>query len=103
MKKILLLIILMFSVSLILAQGKPCCKNKANKAKVSCKLNTTDIDVKKGDILLEGEIKNIDNTIKNCSNSSNSALLDASNCSGCKKTSWWKFWAKKKDCCNNNA
>ena len=103
MKKILLLIILTFSVSLIFAQGKPCCKNKAGKAKVSCKLNTANIDVKKDDVLLDNKIKNVDNTIKNCSNSSNSASFDTSNCNGCKKTSWWKFWAKKKDCCSNNA
>ena len=93
MKKILLLIIITVSVSLVFSQGKPCCKNKAGKAKVSCKLNTANISTEKDGALLDGQIETLDGSVKKCS-SSNSASFDSANCNGCKKTSWWKFWAK---------
>ena len=35
------------SATLILSQGKPCCKNKAGKGKISCKLNKANIESNK--------------------------------------------------------
>ena len=88
------------SITLIFSQGKPCCKNKAGKEKVSCKLNKTNIEVNK-EINVADEIQS--------SNTSTSFKLDAKNtsidkkgCSNCTKAPWWKIWAKKKGCCNTN-
>ena len=101
MKRVIYLLAIVMSVTLIFSQGKPCCKNKAGKGKVSCKLNKTNIEVNK-EINVAYEIQS--------SNTSTSFKLDAKNtsidkkgCSNCTKAPWWKIWEKKKGCCNTSA
>ena len=86
------------SFTMVFPQGKPCCKNNANKGKVSCKFNQANIDIKNnGDVMDEGV-----QTTENANvQGQNSANVNSAKCSGCKKSAkWWKFWAKKKSCCN---
>ena len=86
------------SVTLIFSQGKPCCKSKVGKGKVSCKFNKANIEANK-EINVADEIQ--------LSNISPLSTLDAKNtsiekkgCSNCAKAPWWKILGKKKGCCN---
>ena len=29
--------------------------------------------------------------------------INKKNCTNCAKSAWWKFWGKKKGCCNTNS
>ena len=46
------------SFTLVFSQGKPCCKNKSGKGKLSCKINHAQIDAK----ML---VKSLHNNIRN--------------------------------------
>ena len=85
--------------SLAFSKGKPCCKSKANKGKVSCKLNQANIDLNNDVIISEEESNLNQNSKKNCSSQSN-LTSNQDKCNGCVKVPWWKFWTKKKICCN---
>ena len=100
MKKTTYFIILAISFSLAFSQGKPCCKNKAGKGKVSCKFNRANIDVNKDGIISEEEVQVAEKSEVKCAYSSDVNSLDQKKCSGCKTAPWWKFWATKKNCCN---
>ena len=100
MKRTLLFIILAISFSLAYSQGKPCCKNKSGKGKVACKLNQTNIDLNKDGFILDEEVQTTEISGVQCPNNSNVNLTDQKKCEGCKKAPWWKFWSKKKNCCN---
>ena len=56
MKRAIYLLVMVMSVTLIFSQGKPCCKNKAGKGKVSCKFNKANIEANK-EINLANEIQ----------------------------------------------
>ena len=86
------------SVTLIFSQGKPCCKNKAGKGKVSCKLNKANIEVNK-EINIADEVQS-SNISTPCKIGEINTSIDKENCSNCKKAAWWKIWAKKKSCCS---
>ena len=103
MKKPIYFIILIFSLSLIFSQGKLCCKNKASKGKISCKLNQANIDINNDGIISDEEANVSDKQIVNCANNAALNSSTQAGCSGCKKAPWWKFWAKKKTCCNTKA
>ena len=90
-------IIVSVSLTLAFSQAKPCCKNKASKGKVSCKLKQANIDINNDEIISDEESKvaenrqNVQNTLTQSSKQNN--------CNGCKVSPWWKFWSKKKNCC----
>ena len=88
------------SFTLVFSQGKPCCKNKTNKGKVTCKFNQANIDVNKDGIITAEETQAAGKVGVQCPNSVNINSSGRKNCSGCKSSPWWKFWAKKKNCCN---
>ena len=96
MNKTIYFTIIVISFSLALAQGKPCCKNK-----IACKFNQTNIDVNKDGIISDEEAQYAEKSGIQCPNSANiNSSGQQKKCSGCKITPWWKFWAKKKNCCN---
>ena len=86
------------SVTLIFSQGKPCCKNKAGKGKVSCKLNKANIEVNK-EINIADEVQS-SNTSTPCKLGAKNTSIDKKSCSNCTRAPWWKIWAKKTGCCN---
>ena len=93
-------IILAISLTLVFSQGKPCCKNKVGKSKVSCKFNQANIDATSdGAIANDGTLLTINSGIQ-CLRSNNNNVTNAIKCSNCTNSPWWKFWSKKKDCCN---
>tara|TARA_B110000438_G_scaffold247867_1_gene250240 strand:- start:1193 stop:1480 length:288 start_codon:yes stop_codon:yes gene_type:complete len=93
MKQVPYILILILSCTFIFSQEKTCCKNKAGKGKVSCKLNQANIDINNNSNIKSPQQLQI-------KDGSNVNLLDNKNCNGCKKnTEWWKFWIKKIDCC----
>ena len=47
MKRVIYLLVIVMSITLIFAQGKPCCKNKEGKGKVACKFNKVNIETNK--------------------------------------------------------
>ena len=98
MKRVIYLLVIVMSVTLIFSQEKPCCKNKAGKGKVSCKFNKSNIEVNKA-INVANEIQS-SNTSTQCKLDAKNTSIDKKNCSNYTKTPWWKIWAKKKDCCN---
>ena len=100
------------SFALVFSQGKPCCKNKSGKGKLSCKINHAQIDAKGiGDKVTDGALIT-SNAGFQCPNKagckgckcSKSAVTNAANqkkCDSCaNNVKWWKFWIKKKNCCN---
>ena len=103
LKKTVYFIILAISISLVFSQGKPCCKNKAGKGKVACKFNLTDIGAKKDVIISNEETRVTEKSDGKCAYSTNVSSSIQKKCSSCKTAPWWKFWAKKKNCCNSNA
>ena len=99
------------SLTLVFSQGKPCCKNKSGKGKVSCKFNRAKIDVNKDGITTDDVVQTTEKAGVQCPNKSgctgckcsknvttNSA--DQKKCDSCANSKWWKFWEKKKNCCN---
>ena len=98
MKQTVYLIILAISFSLAFTQGKPCCKNKSGKDKVSCKFNQANIDTNKDGIISIEEAKSTEKSGVQCQYSSNINSSDQKKCSGCNTSPWWKFWAKKESC-----
>ena len=91
------------SVTMVFSQGKPCCKNKAGKGKVSCKFNQANIDTKNDGVITDEGAQTKENTGVKCQNSANINSIDQKKCNGCKNAPWWKFWAKKKNCCSTKA
>ena len=100
MKKTVYFIILAISFSLAFSQGKPCCKNKSGKGKVSCKFNQANIDTNKDGIISDEEAKSNEKSGVQCQHSSDINSSIQKQCSGCKTSPWWKFWAKKKKSCS---
>jgi len=96
MKKIILLMTLVFSLSLVFAQS-PCCKNKAKGAKCS---RTAQVEngnkVTDGSEVLSACCKaKAEQGLSCCKNKQTS---DASSCSS---KQWWQVWKKgcDKPCC----
>ena len=97
------------SLTLVFSQGKPCCKNKSGKGKVSCKFNRAQIDENKdGIITTANEIQTTEKAGVQCPNKSgcicsksvSTKTTDQKKCGSCANVKWWKFWAKKNNCCN---
>ena len=94
------------SLTLVFSQGKPCCKNKSGKNKVSCKFNSAKIDAK-GDGAIDAKgLQLTSNTGVKCPNKSGctgctcskSLKTNSTNqkkCDSCANDKWWKFWTKK--------
>ena len=101
MKRVIYLIILAMSLTLVFSQGKSCCKNKSGKGKVACKLNQTNIDVNKDGAVIEDGTQIAVAGVQ-CPLSAQNSSINKNNCTNCAKSSWWKFWGKKKGCCNTN-
>lgn len=102
MKRVLFFIILAVSFSLSFTQGKPCCKSKSAKGKVSCKIDQANIDLNNDGTISAEEIRVAEE--KGIIYSKTATISNEKQCNGCPKNSpWWKFWAKKKDCCNTSA
>ena len=101
MKRGIYLLAIVMSVTLIFSQGKPCCKNKAGKGKVSCKLNKANIESNK-EINVADEVQ-ASNISTPCSFDTKNNSIEKKSCSNCTKAPWWKIWAKKKGCCNTSA
>ena len=103
------------SFTLVFSQGKPCCKNKSGKGKLSCKINHAQIDAKgNGNDITDGSLIT-NNAGVQCPNKagckgckcSKSAVTNAANqkkCDSCaNNVKWWKFWVKKKNCCSTKS
>ena len=102
MRKAIYFIILTMSLSLTFAQGKACCKNKSKKNKTACNINKAAIDINNDGVISNEEIKINDASNPEVSTKSNcSSKKVNSNCNGCTKKAWWKFWKNKKSCCNS--
>ena len=102
MYKFLYFIILsVISFTLVFSQAKQCCKNKVNKGKVSCKFNQANI-YDKGDKIEAGKGIQLANTTGTQYPINGSVIsVDQKRCGTCiNNAPWWKFWAKKKNCCN---
>ncbi len=102
------------SFALVFSQGKPCCKNKSGKNKVSCKFNQAKIDAKgNGVVVDEGSLITSNAGVQcpnklgcigcKCSKSVLTNSTDQKKCASCANTKWWKFWAKKKNCCSTKS
>ena len=99
------------SFALVFSQGKPCCKNKSGKGKLSCKINHAQIDAKgNGNDITDGSLI-INNAGVQCPNKagckgckcSKNAVTNAASqkkCDSCTNAKWWQFWVKKKNCCS---
>ena len=98
------------SFTLVFSQGKPCCKNKSGKSKVSCKFNQAKIDAESNGVeAVEGSLVP-SNAMMQCPNKpgctgckcSKNAMTTSTDqkCDSCTNAKWWKFWAKQKNCCN---
>ena len=96
MKRVIYLLVIVISITLIFTQGKPCCKNKEAKGKVSCKFNKANKEINVAD-----EIQ-LTNTSPRCTLNSKNTSIDKKGCSNCTPAPWWKFWEKKKECCNTS-
>ena len=103
------------SFALVFSQGKPCCKNKSGKGKISCKINHAQIDAKgNGNNVTDGSLIT-NNAGLQCPNKpgcttgckcSKSAVTNAANqekCDSCTNAKWWQFWVKKKSCCSTKS
>ncbi len=96
------------SLTLVFSQGKPCCKNKSGKGKVSCKFNQANVDTKNDGTVIDGDSQLTHNCGVQCSNKSGCTCsksvttnaTEQKKCASCTNVKWWKFWAKKKNCCN---
>ena len=98
------------SLTLVFSQGKPCCKNKSGKGKVSCKFNRAKIDENKDGIITADVVQTTEKAGVQCPNKpgctgckcSKNVMTNSTNqqCDSCANAKWWKFWAKKKNCCN---
>ena len=102
MKRVIYLIILAMSLTLVFSQGKPCCKNKSGKGKLACKFNQANIDLNKDGTVAEDGIQTTAAGIQ-CPLSAQNTSIDKKNCTNCSNSPWWKFWEKKKGCCNKNS
>ena len=102
------------SLTLVFSQGKPCCKNKSGKGKISCKFNQAKIDSKDAGAVTDGGIQVTSNIGLQCPHKSGCAgcncsknvmtnSTDQKKCASCANTKWWKFWAKKKNCCSTKS
>ena len=98
MKRVIYLLVIVMSITLIFTQGKPCCKSKTGKEKVSCTLNKANFEENK-EINVADEIQS-SNTSSRCKLDAKNASIDKKSCSNCTKATWWKIWEKKKGCCN---
>ena len=100
MKRVIYLLVIVISITLIFTQGKPCCKNKEGKEKVSCKLNKANIEANQK-INVADEIQ-LTNTSPRCTLDAKNTSIDKQSCPNCTKAPWWKIWGKKKGCCNTS-
>ena len=88
------------SITLVFTQGKPCCKNKKSKGKVSCKFNKANIEANKE--INAGDKIQLSNTSTKYALDGKNTSIDKKGCSSCTKAPWWKIWEKKKGCCNTS-
>ena len=95
MKRYIYFIIIAISLTLVFSQGKPCCKNKTCKGKISCKFNQAAIGTDK-DAAGELTAETTDGNQKSLESKVGSSKCDKR----CTNKPWWKFWVKKKNCCN---
>ena len=102
MKRVIYLIILAMSLTLVFSQGKPCCKNKSGKGKVACKFNRANIDVNKDGTVIEDGTQIAAAGVQ-CPLSAQNTSINKNNCTNYAKSPWWRFWGKKKGCCNTNS
>ena len=102
------------SFTLVFSQGKPCCKNKSGKGKLSCKVNHAQIDAKGNDNKTTEGALVTNNAGFQCKSKagckgckcSKSALINDPNqnkCDSCTNVKWGQFWAKKKSCCSTKS
>ena len=94
MKRVAYLLVIVLSITFIFSQGKPCCKNKEGKGRVSCKFNKANKEINIAD-----EIQ-LTNTSPRSTLDAKNTSIDKKCCSKCTKAPWWKIWGKKKGCCN---
>ena len=66
---------------------------------MSCKLNRANIDTNKDGIISVEEDKSTKQSGVQCQHSSDINSSIQKQCSGCKTSPWWKFWAKKNTNC----
>ena len=100
MKRVLYFIILAMSLTLVYSQGKPCCKNKAGKGKVSCKFSQANVDANNGGTVTEAGSQIRTTDVVQCPLGTQNISIAKKNCTNCSNSPWWKFWEKKKSCCN---
>ena len=103
MKKITLLMILIFSVSLVSAQQKACCK-KNQEGLPKCKLEASKVSGEDGlqdAVEVDGETTKCNRGDKKCDNLSKCSKAGASKCEGGEKSWWQRVFGGKDDpdCC----
>ena len=91
MKKLIFCVIFALSCSLAFSATKPCCKKKAGKGAIVCKVNQANIedikDIKQN--LVSNTLNENKNTFKcNAANENNQCATNS-------KKPWWMFWKKK--------
>ena len=98
------------SLTFVFSQGKPCCKNKVCKGKVSCKFNQAKIDTKgDGAMVTDGSLVTSNPVVQcpnkpgctgcKCSKNVATNSINQKICDSCANAKWWQFWMKKKNCC----
>ena len=98
MKKLIFCVIFALTCSLAFSATKPCCKKKAGKGAIACKVNQANIEDNKNikQNLVSNVLDENENAVK-CAGKCN-ALNENSSCATDSKKAWWMFWKK-----NNNA
>ena len=103
MKKTIFFVILLMSLSVVFTQAKPCCKNKDSKGKVACKLNQSNIESNNDKIVSKDGLDIANSEGVQCSNSIQKKCNSKEDCPNFVSSPWWKFWAKKNECCNSKS
>ena len=88
------------SLTLVFSQGKPCCKNKAGKGKIACKFYQANLDANNDGTVTEAGPQVNTTAVVQYPLSAKNISIEKKNCTNYSNAPWWKFWAKKKSCCN---
>ena len=100
MKRLIYSLIIALSISLAFSAGKPCCNKKAGKNTASCKFNQANIDANNDGTVTKAGSQVKTTAVVQCPLSAQNISIDKKNCTNCSNAPWWKFWSKKKSCCN---
>ena len=72
------------------------------KRRKNIRKNLNNIDVNKDGTVIEDGTQIAAAGVQ-CPLSAQNSSINKKNCTNCAKSPWWKFWGKKKGCCNTNS